>query len=227
MSGSTAASWAMAFDMFLVLLAFVVEQTTGGCETELNWIWVVIAVLGFIVPLGVILVVKRINTKRERLISIAPSARELISIFDDEVCYLLMDAENFLSSFRDKAECAKSEQDALLAEFHYIEASYYLNKAVGILISMDNNLSNVVDKANTSPDMLSQMRLENAVRLLAAMYGNLADAKTKHSKNLQKYGVVIEDKNVKAYQKMLAGFIKRRHKYLNINLPTWQLNNDY
>ena len=120
-----------------------------------------------------------------------------------------MSAETFTKKLQ-QAEPVKSRQTALMLEFYTIEAEYYLNKAVHLILKMDNNLNSVLDEADLTKNRISKTRLINAISLIASIYESLFEYETKHSADLGKYSVYLHLDAAQKNYASLKNFANRR-----------------
>lgn len=213
--GSSAANWSLVVDVFLVLLAFVLDRIFGKSEGFNVW-WVVIAAIGVIIPLVFftieVLRIRRIEQISHRVLN----TKELVQMFDDEICYMIMSAETFNKNLK-KIEKTDSQQAALLIEFYSIEVSYYLNKAVHLILKMDNNLTEVLNENDITKNHISKERLINSIRLIASLYEELFDFAKAKSADLKKFSVVLKLSDAKGKYKTLKDFAERKKKIIGIN----------
>ena len=206
--GTNAANWSLVIDVFLVLLAFVLDRTSSELQS-INTLWIAIAVCGVAFPLC-LYIVEVIKIKRaEKISKRVLNAKELVVMFDDEICYMIMSAETFTKKLQ-QAEPVKSRQTALMLEFYTIEAEYYLNKAVHLILKMDNNLNSVLDEADLTKNRISKTRLINAISLIASIYESLFEYETKHSADLGKYSVYLHLDAAQKNYASLKNFANRR-----------------
>ena len=215
--GNSAANWSLVVDVFLVLLAFVLDQIFGETEGFNVW-WVIIATAGVLLPLAFFVAEVIVIKRRERISRRVLNTKELVQMFDDEICYMIMSAETFNKNLKvtDKID---SQQSALLIEFHAIEVSYYLNKAVHLILKMDNNLTEVLDEDDITKNHISKERLVNSIRLIASLYEELfAFAETK-SADLAKFSVALKLKDAKEKYNSLKKFVDRKKKLIGIDTP--------
>lgn len=214
--GNSAANWSLVVDVLLLLLAFVLDRIFGDAEGFNIW-WAVIAVGGVIIPLLLFAIEAIRNRRLERISRRVLNAKELVQMFDDEICYMIMSAETFNKNLK-KTEEIKSQQTALLLEFYTIEVSYYLNKAVHLILKMDNNLTGVLDEDDVTKNHISKSRLINSIRLIASVYEELFDFASSKSKELANYSVVLDLSETKTKYESLKEFVKRKNGLININI---------
>ncbi len=208
-------SWSIIIEIFLVLLSFTLDKCLDP-QIEANYIWIIVAATGIVVPI-VIVIIGRINTKKkERISKKVINSRELISLFDDEVCYLIMSAKEFYSNFKNAA-LVNNKQDALLAEFYYIEASYYLNKATTLIVQMKNNLSCVITDDPNCTGKISCGRLANAISIICTMYEDLKNQVRQAETLLQSYGVKIDLEQIKSHEEYITSFVDSCGKSFGID----------
>ncbi len=214
--GNNAANWSLVVDVFLVLLAFVLDRSVGEQETP-HVLWIVIASCGIIIPI-ILFTVEKIKVKRAEEISRRVlNTKELVEMFDDEICYMIMSAETFNKKLKNYST-VNLRQEALMSEFYAIEVEYYLNKAVNLLLKMDNNLTGVLDTKDLTQNHISKMRLINSISLIALIYEELFDFKQKQDKTLHKYSVVLDLTDSKSHYDALENFAKRNQDLIGIDL---------
>jgi len=214
--GTSAANWSLVVDVFLVLLAFVLDRIFSN-EEKINCVWVTIAILGVCIPL-LLFVIERIKTKQSEKIALRVlNSKELIEVFDDEICYMIMSAETFNNNLK-QTEIIDSRQAALLLEFYTIEASYYLNKAVQLILKMDNNLTNVLDQQETTNNHISRERFINAISLLANIYEDLIKFSKSKESNLTVFSVDLDLSETKRNYYNLKKFAVRKKDILSIDI---------
>lgn len=215
-TGNNAASWSLVIDLFLVLLAFVMDQIHGEAEPCNIW-WIIIAACGFAIPL-ILIIHEKISSKRAELISRkVKNTRELVATFDDEICYMIMSAESFSKKLTDVGSIA-ARQEALLLEFYIIEADYYLSKAVRYLLKMDTNLISVLDETDMTKNHISKARLINAISLIASLYEGMFSFALKQSDALAVYSVDLDMDAMRKHYDLLKNFATERQKTIGIRI---------
>lgn len=216
LTGSSAASWSLVFDVFLLLLSFVLDNIyEDRCRT--NIVWVIIAILGAALPV-LFFFIGFFNSKRKESISRkVTNARELVDLFDDEICYLIMSAESFCNSLKSSQDSVDSRQKALLQEFFFIETGYYLNKAVTLILKMDNNLSVVVHEDDIANNRISKKRLVNAICLIASIYDELFQSIQMQKDKLEGFSVYLDSATLYMCYTELKQFARERSDVLSIN----------
>ena len=211
-----AANWSLVIDVFLVLLSFVLDRIFEDKEIT-SCLWIVIAISGVAIPL-ILVTIETVKIKRTEKISLrVMNSRELVKMFDDEICYMIMSAESFANSLKN-TEKIDSRQKALLFEFYVIETEYYLNKAVYLLLKMDNNLSAVIDDSNIVENHISRERLINAVSLIASIYEALFNSSQDQTSILNKFSVNVNLTNSMENYKSLKSFANRKKDLLKLNV---------
>lgn len=216
--GNNAANWSLVIDVFLVLLAFVLDRIVDNPQ-EINALWIVIGACGIIFPV-VLFAVQAIKTKHAEEISRRVlNTKELVEIFDDEICYMIMSAETFNKNLQNSSE-VDSRQKALMLEFYTIEVEYYLNKAVKLLLKMDNNLSGVLNTEDITQNHISKPRLINSISLIVSLYEELFKFVEKQEGTLKKYSVQLNLAESKDYYKSLKSFATRRKDLIGIDVET-------
>lgn len=215
--GSSVANWSLVIDVFLLLLAFVLDCIFAEQDSP-NVIWVIIGICGVTIPVA-LLVLEVIITKRKESISRkVTNVRELVSMFDDEICYMIMSAETFSTSLKSNYCSIDSKQKALLQEFFYIEAGYYLNKAVKLILKMDNNISVVVDEDDISKNRISKKRLVNAICLIVSIYEEVFQSLQTQAEQLKAFSVCLDPKAMQECYMALKEFVTDKSSALSINI---------
>lgn len=210
--GSNAANWSLVIDVFLVLLAFTLDRTIGDNNT-VNTIWIIISICGVSIPF-IFFMIETISKKSYEMISQRVlNTKELVELFDDEICYMIMSAESFNKNIKEIKKI-DSRQSALFLEFYVIEASYYLNKATRLILKMDNNLTSVLDEDDISQNHISKERIVNAISLISSIYCDLIEYVKKETKNLNNYSVHMNMKETEECFHSLEDFAKRKKDLL-------------
>ena len=213
--GNNAANWSLVIDILLVFLAFALERIIHD-EGAINVIWIVVVSFGIIIPIFLV-VVEWIKIKRaEKISRRVLNTKELVSIFDDEICYMIMSAESFEKKLKTVSEI-NSRQMALIVEFYAIEIEYYLNKAVLLLLKMDNNLTGVLDKNDIANNHISKNRLINSISLIASIYEELFGFCNLNGKMLKNFSVVIEISDAESHYNSLKQFTEKRKNIIEVN----------
>lgn len=216
--GNNAANWSLVVDVFLVLLAFILDRIVGDAQ-EVNILWVIIGACGIIFPM-LLFAAQAIKIKRAEEISRRVlNTKELVEIFDDEICYMIMSAETFNKNLK-KSSKVNSREKALMLEFYTIEVEYYLNKAVKLLLKMDNNLSGVLNTEDITQNHISKTRLINAISLIVSIYDELFEFVKKQGETLKKYSVRLNLTDSKNHYKELKEFATRRKDSIGIDINT-------
>ena len=210
-----AANWSLVVDVFLVLLAFVLDRifeknTIGNC------IWIIIAISGVVIPF-ILFVIEIVKIKRTEKISLRVlNAKELVKIFDDEICYMVMSAESFADRLKNTKKI-DSRKEALLFEFYYIESNYYLNKAVHLLLKMDNNLSGVLDENNFVENHITRERMINVISLIASIYEELMKYSDECQNSLIVHSVSLNLNSLWESYDSLKKFVYRKEDILYLD----------
>ena len=220
---TTIANWSILFEVFLVLLSFVLDNifTDPNDMQTIRWVWAILGGVGLVSTVVFSLLAYFRSVKSSKQQKKVANAKELAAIFDDELCYLIMSAENFYENLGRRKESIRNSQDALLAEFYLIETSYYLGKSVDILLKMDSNLSAVIDESDFRKCRISKRRVNNAIRLVASIYESLfayTDLFQTGSLNkLQPYRIPVENKSMLEKYNSLKSFAEDNSTLLGIN----------
>lgn len=171
-----AANTVIITELMLVVVGFCLNNTTAG-QVSINLPWIIIA--GIAIILAILLPAIRWcrNRMKKNRLKLIKDPHEVISLFDDELCYYVMTALSFLEaqpSTISGLDTPSHTQKHEVEMFYYIEASYYLNKCVMILNLMRNNWGNLVEKNEDTQfhdsSKISFYRFKNTITLLAQSY---------------------------------------------------------
>ena len=113
-----------------------------------------------------------------------------------------------------------SRQTALMLEFYTIEVEYYLNKAVKLLLKMDNNLTGVLNTQDVTQNHITKARLIKSISLIASIYEDLFRFVKKQAKPLKDFSVHLNLVVAKEYYESLKSFSERRKKIIGIDVDT-------
>lgn len=137
-------------------------------------IWVIILALSTVViavPL-IILCIRKFCAKKNQSILISP--KDFIDSFDNDICFYILTAESYHTTFLESAD-----DDTISSEvkrFYFIETCYYLNKAIMTLSPIHNMSHKVIgytkDEVVTGR-LISISRYYNACNLIREIYDNL------------------------------------------------------
>lgn len=218
-SGNNAVSLSLLVDVFLVLLAFSLDRVFGDETEKVDALWVCVAIFGSVIPVALFVFERVKNEKKEKISRRISNTKDLVEMFDDEICYMIMSAEAFSKNLKNMKKI-DSRQSALLIEFYVIETEYYLNKALTLLLKMDNNLTCVINEMNLTRNYISKTRLKNAINLMASIYKDLFIFEENQSEGLKKYGVNVELVSTRTHYNSLKDFSRRRQNIIGLDLET-------
>lgn len=202
--------WAILINVVCMLSAFLLDKIFVEITVP-RYAWEII-LFGSIIFTILIVIVDHNKSKNEASVrrSVLPP-REIVSLFDDEVCYKLMSAVSFTRSFKNMG-VIRSKEDALLWEFYFTEALYYLEKSVSLLFVMENNLSEVVSMdSDAGIEKLSIARLKNACELISETYDSIMVTAKAMGSQLAQYDVCVETqcKTAQEYRSSFFDFYGR------------------
>lgn len=166
--------YAFVVDTILVLLGFAFDKGVleDGSKQNISWWFFGSAIALLLLIFGCIIIRAIRAKKKENLRRKVKSSREIVRLIDDKVCYFLMTAQ----SMYDNGIGISTPID----RFYLIETSYYLNKCVSILMSVNNNISCVLVSGSSADDLLSgkisKERMKNIFSLLDTLYEGIAEA---------------------------------------------------
>lgn len=141
---------------------------------EAIWKYVCIASL---LPVGYLFVTalcRKIRSKsagRDRM-----NPKEFIDRFDNQICYYVLMSESYYSMLREAKDDMSLDKD--IKRFYFIEASYYMNKAIIEMAPLYNIAESVLSGANVDiigKRMISTARYNNLCNLLTSLQKYLSD----------------------------------------------------
>lgn len=187
-----AINWSILVELFLLTVGFCLDNIFVDAEANINSLWIILSIVAFAAPTVILLIGWSIHKKRTEDLKQIHDVHEMITMFDDELCYYVMTASSFYESRIEPSMApvggsvtpAATPQNTNaqlsteeLQKFYYIEASYYLNKSVNILCLMKNNIANLIAAPSTQGfsygQKISFFRFENVILLMTEMYRNM------------------------------------------------------
>lgn len=179
--------WSILVELFLLVVGFCLNNIFGT-EDGAKRIWIILSVIAFVIPIAILGIGRYIRFKKADKLKQTRDVREMVTMFDDELCYYVMTAGTFFESKIDPenipaAVSFNGPSDVTqfstmeLQKFYYIEASYYLNKSVNIFCLMKNNVVNIIEDPTTPgasmERKISYFRFQNVIMLMTDMYGKM------------------------------------------------------
>lgn len=136
-------------ELFLLIVGFCLDNIFGS-ESLPDSVWIILSIIAILIPSSIFLIVWLVRVQKVESLKQVHDVREMITMFDDELCYYVMTASSFFESIIDNKSTAITAPNytpdtksldmttinSKLQEFYYIEASYYLNKSVNVLCLM-------------------------------------------------------------------------------------------
>ena len=182
--------WAVFFDVLLLLIAFLLDKIFDDSKLS-KGIWIgLLIIVGFGSIVFFYTERKRIKQKERTEKYILPP-KEIVALFDDEVCYKIMSAISFLDHLKSTITI-KDKEAAVLTEFYCTETLYYANKSVSLLVLISSNLSNAVSlDSDAGPEKISINRLENICRLINTIYDDTLWTITNAQVLLMNYNITM------------------------------------
>lgn len=161
----------------IALVVFGVAFANIFIEVEAQrTFWIVIlciSVIPIIVPLVQWIYKKAMKSKTG---SDMMKPKDFVDSFDNEICYYVLMSESYYSMLVEAIAPESGVDDLDIKRFYFIEASYYLNKAIADL----SPISNIADKVLTSDKnsiiekrLISYARYNNVKNLLNIIYDYL------------------------------------------------------
>lgn len=139
--------------------------------------------------------------KKSKRGSDIPDVSQMIDLFDNEICYYALMAESYM----DKIENIDVEKVSNLERFYYIEACFYINKAMyslSLTSSCHEKLYSA-DKIDVyGSKLISYTRLKNVLDIIDECIGVIEDKKEiifdidKNQAYMQTYGLYRENYKV-------------------------------
>lgn len=197
--------WAVLIDVLLLLIAFLLDKIFDN-STLSRGIWIGLLIIG-VAGSGVFFFIERQRLRqKQRTNKFILPPKEIVALFDDEVCYKLMSAVSFLDHLKSTITI-NDKETAVLTEFYCTETLYYTNKSVSLLVLISSNLSNAVSlDSDAGPEKISISRLENTCRLLNTIYDDTLSAINRTKASLKNYNITL-DAQVQTSQMYRQGFV--------------------
>lgn len=128
-------------------------------------VWAIIVALSILPIAALIFKYICVYIKKHRPGSDIPNSKDMIDIFDNEVCYYIMMAKSYSKKIK---KCPENED-----VFFYIEMCFYLNKAIHYLSCMENCANAVFSEKYEeiySSKKISVTRLKNLYNIIDEVY---------------------------------------------------------
>lgn len=140
-----------------------------------HWVWILIMVASALVLLFPLLK-KIIAWKRNGCPSVhMPNVHDFKNAFDNKICYYVYMSESYYKMLLHYLDDATVDKE--MKKFYYIEASYYLNKAIAELAPISSISKAVLTnsfKDVVSKKMIAIARYYNVYNMLMLVYGYLS-----------------------------------------------------
>lgn len=175
-------------------------ENTAGNTVSVIWLALSIFTLALTVLYWVYHAIKL--KRQQKLRNYLKSKKEIIDTIDNKICYYLMTAQAMF----DMGTNTESDKD----KFHLIETSYYLNKCVSLLASVDKNLKSALSPGIEEKDFrsgkISEARIANMLCLMISLYNEI-EMKTKNVKD-DEIIKRIHNENAYFYKRLIT--VKKR-----------------
>lgn len=177
-------NYAIFADIFIALFAFVldhilwnvVDPQTGKIEQVTpSLYWIIIAVLLCLIPtciFGYGFIKRKIYQSDIKKVT---PVEYLVDLFDNEISYNIMTAD----SMRDLMTKEDSTVEEEIRQFYFIEAMYYVNKAVTQLYSFRMQGNKAIIAGNVH-EGVSCSRFQNVCEIISGIYRSLMDISKKN-----------------------------------------------
>lgn len=202
--------WAILLNIVFLLVVFLLDKIYDS-STISKKVWIGILVVCLSIPSLVIIMSSQKTKSENRRKKLVLPPKEIVTLFDDEICYKLMSSISFCTLLKDM-KTISSKYESSLWEFYFTEALYYLNKSISLLSITSNNLSEAVfPDQEAGTEKLSITRLENACDLIQNIYEDIIATSNKMIEQLGKNGVSVETQiaTAKYYHSSFTEFYKR------------------
>ena len=199
-------NYALLTEIAFVLIGFSMDNIFGENDTgnTVSVVWLVASLIALVLMV-MYWVYYAIKLRREeKLRKYLKNTKEIIDAIDNKLCYYLMTAQSMF----DMGVATTSEKE----KFHLIETSYYLNKCVSILASVDKNLLSALSPGNEEKDYrsgkISEARITNIIELMKSLYCNIEE----QTKGNQGDEVIKRIHNENAYFRRRLDLVQARLK---------------
>lgn len=226
-----AVNWSILLELFLLTVSFCLDNIFAD-SVNTNWLWILFSIIAFVAPILILFIMWISQKQKAEVLKQIRDTHELITMFDDELCYYVMTASSFYDSKIDLTIPALYDGDTSdyytqnsnkvplssieLQKFYYIEASYYLNKSVNILCLMKNNIVNLIEQPNNPGSSYGQMisffRFQNVILLMSTIYKGIMST----LKDQTEFASILADNN--RYLERLNDFINECNRVLGTTI---------
>jgi hypothetical protein len=174
----------LLIEVALVILGFAVPEIFGTHK----YFWIIISVVSFIVVLIPLICFLYRKVRDNSPGSDRPNPKDFIDTFDNKITYYVLMSESYYTmlsealvhnkcvektSEKEPVECVATAINDDVIRFYFIEASYYLRKAISDLTPItkiiDKTLSSDEKTILTEP-LISSARYYNIVNLIKSIF---------------------------------------------------------
>ena len=155
-------------EISLVVLGAALANIISGNQI----FWIVISILSFIPALFLIIKAVRQKYRESRTGNDMVRPKDFIDSFDNSICYYVLMSKSYYSMLM-KSIHGKKKISIDVQRFYYIEASYYMNKAIAELSPIVKIADKVLTKDTNQvieKRMISIARYHNIKNLLKTIY---------------------------------------------------------
>lgn len=135
-------------------------------------LWWIIVAATLLVTIGGIYLSIRFEKKKVLDRKVSPPIAELVDLFDNEVCYNIMTADSMDDHLILDEKTGKIKSDDEVQKFYFIEACYYLNKAIGQLFRFKVLGKEAIFREEIGSG-ISMMRFKNVCSIIQSNYQHL------------------------------------------------------
>ena len=200
----------LVFDVFLAILTVILSQVLSDASSICKIIiYSIIGGLSFLTL--VYLIYKWIRNWWKKYNSIKHSkisVKSYVDDFDNSICYYAMTAYSFY-------ECYMTADNTEIKKFYFIEAFYYIDKALNQLSSMESMVTNIFtanDLQVVKDSKIHISRLENLVAMMKTVREGILAIE---QPNPASKGILDI---AKKYDRRFSKFIKKYNQLMNQNL---------
>jgi hypothetical protein len=195
--------------MYIQIVLMVLSVTLPGIVDKIETkrtVYIILfsaSIVALITPF-IINLIQRVIEKRK--ISYSISIKEIIDMFDNEICYYVLMANSYFAMFC-KVIKDKDSENINLIQFYYIETTYYLNKSITGLqlvhkkrdLLLSTNKDDIVTKK-----MIAKARYQNVYNTIKDIYDKIDEYQGKLSKLKElKDSKTLNDANI-TYKEILG-----------------------
>ena len=203
---------AIIFDLVIAVVAILIDKLLTPEAEGRTWLFVILALL-CVIPFTVIAFKRVYNLLLKKNTSYKVfSITDLISTFDNDICYFAMMADSYNQMLND-AISHKDNNNVIL--FYYIETWYYINKAKLKMSAMQYKTNQIFTNC---PDLIISKNLISVTRIVNLVM-ILEDIRESTNKLILNNELKLNDSSIilinKKYDEKYKPFVEEINKNFN------------